>query len=289
MRVLITGAGGLIGGTLARRMTLTDETFPMFHRDLDITDEPRVREIVLSIKPGMIINCAVTGVDECERDPELARRMNVLGPRVLAQAASSVGAEIVHFSSNYVFRGDDRIGGDFYSPDDIAEPINEYGRSKLEGEQAVAAECPRSWIIRTSWVFGEGKQSFLATLPARLRAAEQVIAITDIFASATYVRDLVNRLDEIIALRSYGLYHLNNTGVCSFAEFANATARILGLSEAERDSLIEYQSSSDVIRVAPRPRWTPMRCSTSERLGLSPMRRWQEALGAYIADSFPFD
>lgn len=284
MRVLIAGAGGLIGSTLSKRMASTNETFPMFHRDLDITDQRKVSEVITSIEPDIIINCAVTGVDECERDPALARRLNVQGPTLLAKAASSVGAEIVHFSSNYVFRGD-RSDGDLYSPEDPAEPINEYGRSKLEGEQAVAAECPRSWVIRTSWVFGEGKQSFLATLPARLRAAEQVVAITDIFASATYVRDLVDRLDEIIALRRYGLYHLNNSGVCSFAEFANETARILGLSETEHALLIQYQSSADVIRVATRPRWTPMRCSASERPGLSPMRTWQEALAAYIADS----
>jgi len=284
MRVLITGAGGLVGRALTKRLTAASEVFPMFHRDLDITNEESVRSAVSSINPDLIINCAVTGVDECERDPEMARCMNVYGPAFLAKAASSVGAEIVHFSSNYVFSGD-RSDGGFYSPDDVAEPINEYGRSKLEGEKALSAECPRSWIIRTSWVFGEGKQSFLATLPSRLEAGERVVAITDIFASATYVRDLARRVEELLALREYGVYHLNNSGVCTFADFASTTARIVGLTDAERDALLEYQTAASVLRDARRPRWTPMICSASERVGLSPLRSWQEALAAYIADS----
>src|SRR5688572_2109148 len=109
MRILITGAGGLVGGALTRvggaltrHFRSPHEIFPLRHRDLDITDGPQVVATVAAIKPDLIINCAVMGVDECERDPEQARRLNVDGPALLARAASRLGAEIMHFSTNYV-------------------------------------------------------------------------------------------------------------------------------------------------------------------------------------------
>lgn len=284
MRILITGAGGLVGSSLAAAYEEKAEVFPLLHRDLDISDEAQVSDAVRENRPDLIINCAVIGVDDCERDPEHAERVNVLGPRLLARAAERSNASMIHFSSNYVFSGD-RSDGGFYEPEDRAEPINVYGRTKRDGERAVQAECARSWIIRTSWVFGKGKQSFLATLPAKLLARERVSAFTDIFASTTYVRDLVTRVTEIINLNDYGIYHVNNSGVCSHHEFANAAAELLGLSDADQARLIETKTAAADTHSAPRPRWSPMRCTHSERLRLPPLRPWKEALESYIRDS----
>lgn len=257
----------------------------MSHRDLDITKWEQVRETVASVAPDLIINGAAIGVDQCERDPELAIAVNRDGPAFLARAASAAGARFIHFSTNYVFSGN-RTDGSFYLPEDEPDPVNIYGRTKLEGERLVSAECSASWIIRTSWVFGRGKESFLATLPERLIARRRVVAITDRFASVTYVDDLVAQLDRLVTTDAYGLYHLNNTGVCSYAEFADATAQILGLGESERNELIDRQPAAAAVLAAARPKWTPMRCDRSAAAGLPPMRPWQEALAAYVAENF---
>jgi dTDP-4-dehydrorhamnose reductase len=281
MRVLIAGAGGLIGGALARHFSATDETFPLLHRQLDLADERQIEAAIATIAPDLIINASAIGVDECERDPQHARIVNVDGPARMAREASKIGAALLHFSTNYVFSGE-RPDGGFYLPDDEPAPLNVYGRTKVEGERLVRSLCERSWIIRTSWVFGRGKESFLATLPGKLRRGERVTAITDTFASVTWVDDLVQQIARLVPLYEFGIYHLNNSGVCSYAEFADATATLLGLTDSQRTELIGHQSSVTVVRHAPRPRWTPMACDRSERIGLSSMRPWRVALAAFV-------
>lgn len=283
MRILIAGAGGLVGQALTRHFRTTSDVVPLSHADLEITSAADVGYAFDQIRPDVIINCAVIGVDECERDPAHAFAVNVRGPRLLARAAREHRAAMIHFSSNYVFDGE-RTDGGFYTPDDEALPINVYGRTKLDGERAVREECERSWIVRTSWVFGPGKDSFLATAHRKLRGGECLQAIRDVFASTTYVSDLVERVDQLFASGETGVFHVNNDGVCSYADFAGAAANLVGLDEHARAELIQHVSEDEMAREAPRPRWTPMRCSRTEQLGLSPMRPWQEALAAYIEE-----
>jgi dTDP-4-dehydrorhamnose reductase len=271
-RVLITGAGGLVGSALAA--AYGDDAVALRHRELDITDARTVDATVARIRPEVVFNCAVIGVDDCEADPALAERVNVTGPVQLAAAAERTGAAIVHFSSNYVFDGR-RTDGLPYTIEDEAHPVNVYGTTKLQGERAVAATCPRALIVRTSWVFGRGKASFLSTAAEKLARGERLQAISDTFASTTYVADLVERLGELVRLRHYGTFHLVNDGACSYETFAREAARILGLGDPLIDSIPER-------RPAPRPRWTPMRCLLSERLGLRPLRPWQDALRDYV-------
>ena len=282
MRILLTGAGGLVGRALTTRLLGAHEVVPLTHQELDVRRAEDVRAAIKRTRPDLVINCAVTGVDECELDAELATAINVDAPRNLARSAQAEGGAFLHFSSNYVFGGD-RSDGHFYTQDDEPHPVNRYGMTKLEGERAVLDACERSWIVRTSWVFGRGKESFLATLPHALQSARSVVAVTNVFASATWVEDLVERMERIITRTDYGLYQVTNSGVCSYAEFADAAADVLGLPASDRRSLIRRTSSSAVPRPARRPRWTPMRCTLSERAGLPPMRPWQEALEDYIA------
>ena len=284
MRILITGAGGFVGAALTSHFASRAETFPLRHADLDITVPDAVDAVFESTRPELVINCAVAGVDGCERDPTHARRVNVDGPAFLARAANAWGAAIIHFSTNYVFGGD-RDDGGFYVPDDEAVPINVYGRTKLEGERAVRSQCARSLIVRTSWVFGPNRESFLSTLPRKLRDGERVSAITDVLASATYVQDLVVRVEELFTAGKPGVYHVNNAGVCSYAGFADRVADVLGLSREQRALLIERTTAPARMQIAPRPRWTPMACDRSARIGLPPLRSWQDALDAFIAAS----
>jgi dTDP-4-dehydrorhamnose reductase len=281
LKVTITGAGGLVGGRLAARLGEKHEVRALGRGDLDITNRDAIFRHVAYEPPELIVNCAVLGVDKCERDVRAARASNVDGPKALAEAASGVGAEFVHFSSNYVFGGEEE-GRAPYTVADEPRPLNVYGRTKLEGELAVRAAAPRSYVVRTSWVYGPGKDSFLSTAHAKLKSGGTVRAINDTWASTTYVEDLAGRLEEIIERRAYGTYHVVNEGVCSYEDFAHEAARLVGLGADEAARLIEGVREEEMGREAARPRYTPMRCLLSEELGLRPLRDWRRALAAYV-------
>ena len=192
-----------------------------------------------------------------------------------------VGAEIVHFSTQYAFDGEPvrRLP---YTIEDAPRPVNNYGRTKVAGEAAVRAACARSFIVRTSWVYGSGKNSFLCTVANDLKAGRTVRAIDDIWSSTTFVDDLIERMMAIRAIGRYGTYHVVNEGVCTYYEFALEAGRLLGLARDRIDSLIEITHERDMKRVAARPRYTPLRCVLSEQLGLPPMRDWRAALAEYV-------
>ncbi|HTK37980.1 MAG TPA: dTDP-4-dehydrorhamnose reductase [Pyrinomonadaceae bacterium] len=280
MKVLITGAGGLVGSHLTDQLSRSHDVLALGRTDLDITDADQVFAFVEKESPDVIINCAVLDVDECERDPEKAASVNVTGPENLAKTGSDSGAEIVHFSTNYVFNGKRDSG--YYTIDDEREPINIYGQTKLDGERAVQAACERSYIVRTSWVFGKGKDSFLSTAGDSLKAGRKISAITDMQASTTFAKDLVGRVEEIVNRKRYGIYQIVNSGICSYYDFAKEVAKIVGLSEQEANELIIAVSAADAHPSAKRPLYTPMRCKLSEEIGLEPMRDWREALAEYI-------
>ena len=284
MRILITGAAGLVGSHLARRLAQEHEVLALKHGDLDITDAATVRERIAAARPVLIVNCAVIQVDESEQDPANAQAVNVDGPRYLAVAASDIGAEFVHFSTQYAFGGEP-VGRAPYTIEDEPRPVNNYGRTKLAGEQAVRDACARSYIIRTSWVYGSGKKSFLCVAHRDLRSGKKVRAIDDIWSSTTYVGDLIERLMTIRAAGRYGTYHVVNRGTCSYYEFALEAGRLQGLTDAQLAPLIEIIHERDMKRIAVRPRYTPMRCLLSERIGLAPMRDWRQALADYVRNS----
>jgi dTDP-4-dehydrorhamnose reductase len=281
MKVVITGAGGLVGAEFTRQLSADNDVVSLGHDELDVTNRGAVNRAILRMRPALIVNCAVVGVDASESDPSLAYSVNVVGAENLAVAASEIGADLIHFSSNYVFDGAIN-GGSFYSIVDRQSPLNVYGHTKLAGERVVATAHERSFIVRTSWVFGPGKDSFLSTLPAALRDGKTVHAIGDAYASATYVRDLAKRVLEIVALGRYATYHVVNGGVCSFAEFAFEVARLLGISKNEAEKLIEPARLRDFNFAALRPRYTPMCCKVSDELGLEPMRDWRAAVADYV-------
>ena len=231
--------------------------------------------------PSVIINCAVVQVDESEENPARARAVNAQGAGFLAEAATRLDAEIIHFSTQYVFQGEP-VGRAPYTTEDEHQPVNVYGSSKLAGERAVRGACARSFVIRTSWVYGSGKNSFLCTVHDDLCSDRRVRAINDIWSSTTYVEDLIDRMLEICAGGHYGTYHVVNEGVCSYYEFALEAGRILGLDRRRLGSLLEIVSEAAMKRPAARPRYTPLRCLLSEQLGFGPMRHWRQALAAYI-------
>lgn len=264
MRAIVTGAGGLVGRAMANRFGATALT----HADLDVTDASAVRRTVARLRPDLIINCAVLGVDECEQNPDAAHAVNVDGPGALAEAAEKAGAALLHFSSNYVFDGRERR---VYETEDSPNPINEYGRTKLVGECAVFFRCSRAFVVRSSWIFGHGKEtSFVSMVHRRLLAGERVRAVSDVFASTTYLEDLVRGVAQIVERGKAGLYHVVNDGLCSYETFAREAAHLTGADE----KLIDPVQTRDVHK-ARRPKYTPMRSSV-------PLRDWRLALAQYV-------
>lgn len=283
MKILVTGAAGLVGSHLARRLARDHEVLALTHGALDIAGRDAVFKAVRRAQPGLIVNCAVLQVDDAEQFPARAQAVNVDGPRFLAEAANDIGGEIIHFSTQYAFAGEPLHRAP-YTIDDEPRPVNNYGRSKVAGEAAVRAACRRSYILRTSWVYGSGKNSFLCTVANDLRSGKKVRAIDDIWSSTTLVGDLIDRTMKIFATGSYGTYHVVNAGVCTYYEFALEAARLVGLPREQADGLIEITHERDMQRIAVRPRYTPLRCLLSERLGLAPLRDWREALADFIKD-----
>jgi dTDP-4-dehydrorhamnose reductase len=282
MKIVITGASGFIGKQLVRVFSPRHHVLALTHKTLDITDNHAVRRLITDIRPDLLINCAVLGVDECEADPSLAYSVNAAGPQYLAEAAAEIDAEIVHLSTNYVFDGNLETGS-FYTIRDAPLPINRYGEAKLAGEIAVRQAAPKSYIVRTSWVFGQGEKDNFFSLAARaLIEKRRLRAVTDVRASVTLVDDLVHRIDEILAFHRYETYHVVNGDACSYYDFAREAARELRLTSGEISDLIEAVSESEMQRKATRPRYTPMRCLVSEELGLPALRHWRAALSQYL-------
>jgi len=173
VKILVTGAAGLVGRHLARTLARDHDLLALKRSDLDISDRDAVDRYVSAEKPSLIVNCAVIQVDESEQNPPKAQAVNVEGPRLLAAAASNLDAEIIHFSTQYAFDGEP-VGRPPYTIEDEPRPVNVYGKTKVASEEAVRAACARSYIIRTSWVYGSGKNSFLCTVHNDLRAGKGV-------------------------------------------------------------------------------------------------------------------
>ena len=279
MKIAITGAGGLVGSCLTKQLSADFHVLPLRHADLDITSQTAVQEFAARERPDVIINCAVLNVDECETDKPKAYAINVAGPQFLAEAAQEIGAAIVHYSTNYVFDGKDEK---LYTINDKAYPVNNYGQTKLDGERAVMAVCLRHFVIRSSWVYGIGKENFLSIIHRNLKAGKHGKVVSDCWASAAYVEDLATRTREIIERQRPGIYQVVNEGVCSYVEFTLEAGRLVGLSESQVCDLIELISDAEIKRPAVRPRYTPMRCLLSAEIGLPPLRDWKEALADFI-------
>jgi dTDP-4-dehydrorhamnose reductase len=281
VRILIAGAAGLVGSHIARRLAHDHQVIALNHGALDIADRAAVMRRLSDDAPALVINCAVVQVDDAEKNPAKAAAVNAQGPAFLAEAAAQLGAEVIHFGTQYAFQGEP-IGRAPYTIEDEPRPVNVYGTSKVAGERAVREKCARSFIIRTSWVYGSGKNSFLCAVHKDLQAGKRVRVIDDVWSSTTYVEDLIERVLQIHAAGHYGIYHVVNQGVCSYYDFALEAGRLVGLNRERLDALLDVVSDAEMGRPAARPRYTPLRCLLSEQMGLAPMRPWREALAAYI-------
>lgn len=194
MKVLITGSHGQVGHCLVNVLSVRDDiqVFAYDREGMDITKAAQVISIVSELKPDVIMNCAAhTAVDKAETDIEMSYAINRDGPRYLAKAAESVGALMLHISTDYVFDGDKSLP---YVETDKPNPKGVYGQSKLEGEEAVIANCSRYAILRTAWVFGEHGNNFVKTMLRLGKDRPELGIIGDQFGGPTYAGDIAKAL-----------------------------------------------------------------------------------------------
>lgn len=279
MKIAVTGAGGLLGRAANTHCASKgDEVHAFDHGALDITDAAAVKRQLSDLKPDAVFNCAAwTDVDGCESDPNRAERANALGPQLLASTCRDIDALLITVSTDYVFDG---AKDGFYTQRDQPNPINIYGRFKLEGERRAQSAYARTIVIRSGYIFGGGGTNFLSTVLNRARRGEQLKAISDMTGTPTYATDLAARLRELAELDLPGIYHVVNSGDgVSFESFARAALEIGGVDPARLTST----TLATLNRPAPRPRNSRLKCLLSEAIGLAPLPDWREALRNFIS------
>lgn len=275
--ILITGGNGQLGTEL--RLLLDEQGLKYISTDageMDITDPEATKAFISEVKPELIYHCAAyTAVDKAEDEgKELDEKINVDGTRNVAEAAEAVGAALVYISTDYVFDGTKKDG--VYRTDDQTNPQNEYGRTKLLGEQIVQETMSKYYIVRTSWVFGKYGHNFVFTMQKLAETRDQLTVVNDQFGRPTWTRTLAEFITFIIKEKAeYGIYHLSNENSCSWFEFAK---------EILKDADVEVLpvDSSQFPQKAKRPQYSVMDLSKAEALGFS-IPTWQEALADMLA------
>lgn len=278
MNYLITGSGGQLAASFAKRLrSRSMEFLAPDELRCDITNQTSIREIITSCQPSVIINCAAYNlVDKAEQYRERAFQVNAEGPKLLAEEARKCGAVLVHFGSDYVFDGLKQDG--LYREEDPVGPLSEYGRSKLAGEQAVREVLgDRSLVFRLSWVFGAGKQNFIAKLLEWSAAQEYLRIACDEFSAPTWTETVVDVTMKALDQGVSGLYHLTNSGYCSRYEWAKAILRRKGI-----EKFIRPVSMDSFGLPAKRPKFSAMSNRTiTDRLDIS-IPTWEEAVDRFL-------
>ncbi|HMD51422.1 MAG TPA: dTDP-4-dehydrorhamnose reductase [Solirubrobacteraceae bacterium] len=281
MRVLVTGAGGMLARDVLRAGERAGyELHPLSHAELDITDAAAVERALERIHPDALVNCAAwTDVDGAEGHAEEAQAINGGGAGNLARAAAAGGTRVVHVSTDYVFDGEaprDPSGAPrAYLESDPTGPRSVYGATKLAGEREVIAASPAHTVVRSSWLFGVGGRNFAETMLSLAREREVVRVVTDQIGCPTWTGHLAPALLGLLERELAGLVHLAGAGAVSWNGFAREIFR-----QAEVDCRVEAATSAEMARPAPRPAWSALE---SERQEVLPLPPWQDGLAGYLA------
>jgi dTDP-4-dehydrorhamnose reductase len=278
VRLLVTGAGGMLGQDVVRAAEEAgDEVIALTRGDLDVTDERAVAAAMADEQVDAVVNCAAwTDVDGAESDPDGADAVNALGADNVANAAAHVGARLVHVSTDYVFDGERSPDEGPYVESDVPAPHSVYGASKLAGEEAVVAAGGSHAIVRSSWLFGVGGRNFVATMLALGAERAEVTVVTDQVGCPTATAHLAPAL---LALAhdedAQGLFHVAGGGRCSWNDLAVETFRQAGIA-----CRVLPCTTADMPRPAPRPAFSAL---ASERDDAPLLPPWQEGLTTYLA------
>ena len=279
---MVTGCNGQLGKAIYQ-LTKDDEAYEYIGSDvpeLDITDSEAIIEYVRKIKPDVIINCAdATNVDGSEKEEDKAFRINALGPRNLAVAATEADAKLVHISTDYVFPGD---GDTPRRETDPTGPKSAYGRTKAAGEEFVKQFAKKWFIIRTAWLYGDGK-NFVRTMLRLSETHDTISVVDDQLGNPTSALELARAVLKLAPTQCYGLYHGTCEGICSWADLTEEIFRIKGIgTKVERISSAEYKKRNP--ESADRPSFSALE-KMMFRLNLDyRFKDWKEALEEYLRE-----
>lgn len=276
MKILITGAGGMLG-TALRQHLYSKTLIPLGKKELDVTDESLVLKTLRSTKPDIVIHCAAyTDVDGCELNPDKAYAVNAVGTKNIALGSEAVRAKLIFISTDYVFDG---TLGRPYREDDIPEGgLNAYGRSKFEGERFVKEICSKFIIARTAWLYGLGGENFVSTMLALARSQPKLKVVNDQIGNPTCTRAAASAIKALLTEDFNGTAHITNQGSANRFEFAQKIFEISGISAD-----LSACSSEELGRPAQRPADSRLENLTLQALGLDSLPFWEDELTSFLS------
>lgn len=278
MRIMVTGATGMLGQDVLRVLTAQGHAcLGVSTADFDLRDAAATKAAVLAARPEAIIHCAAwTAVDAAESDPAACCTVNGLGTLNIARAARAVDAKLMLISTDYVFDGSGDAPRETTDP---ARPLNVYGLSKLQAEEAVRSLVEKRFILRVSWLFGHGGGNFVETIRRLGREKSQITVVDDQIGSPTSTVDLARLIAQMILTHRYGVYHVTGEGFCSFADFA----RVILRADGSRCRVVPIPSAQ-YPSAARRPLNSRLSKRSLDENGFPRLPIWEDALRRYILE-----
>lgn len=277
-KIIVTGCNGQLGRAV-NEFYKNDPEISFVNTDvdeLDITDIDAVLKLVREVQPYTIINCAAfTAVDACETQYEKAFAINAIGPRNLAIAARETGAKLMHISTDYVFDGK---GTKPYVETDATAPASAYGSTKLAGEKFVEQFAEKYFILRTAWLYGDGK-NFAKTMLKLAETHDVVRVVNDQFGSPTSTVELTKAIAALLFTDNYGIFHATCEGSCSWADFAAEIFRLAG-----KQTKVEGISTEEYGSVTPRPLYSVLDNRMFRLTTDFTFADWHDAIAVYLKD-----
>lgn len=276
MRVVVTGVNGQLGYDVVKELkNQGHDAIGLTREDLDITDENKVLSTIRDIAPEAVIHCAAyTAVDLAEEEREKSLSVNAHATSYLAKACAENNAKMICISTDYVFPG---VGEEPYEEEDQAAPINWYGETKYEGEQAVLRELKKYFIVRVSWVFGKNGKNFVKTMLRLSEERDTISVVADQIGSPTYTVDLAKCLVAMMQTDKYGIYHVTNEGFCSWYDFAKEIFHMSG-----KNITVYPLTSGEFKTKAQRPKNSRLSKDKLVEQGFKRLPTWQDALSRYL-------
>ena len=275
MRILVTGASGQLGYDICAKLHNSKiDYLGTDRKSLDITNKDDVYKTIYNYKPTVIIHCAAyTAVDKAEDEKELCYNVNVKGTEYIAKAANNLNAKMAYISTDYIFDG--KKNG-YYDVSDIPNPLNHYGKTKLEGENIVKQLVDKYFIIRTSWVFGINGNNFIKTMLKLGKKQDSIDVVSDQIGCPTYTHDLAELVIGMVQTDKYGIYNATNEEECAWAEFADFIFKI-----ANMNIHINNISTEEYPTKAVRPKNSRLDKTCLDKAGFNRLPTWQNAVVRY--------
>lgn len=278
MKVLVTGVKGQLGYDVVNELKKRGYmAVGVDIEEMDITDADAVEKVISDVLPEAVIHCAAyTAVDAAEDNAELCCRINGEGTKNIALVCKKLDIKMIYISTDYVFDGK---GEHMWQPDDVRQPLNVYGQSKLEGELAVQKYLEKYFIVRISWVFGINGKNFIKTMLKLGKERGKVSVVNDQIGSPTYTFDLAILLVDMVETDKYGVYHATNEGLCSWYEFACEIFKQANMAV----EVTPVNSQAFPVK-AERPRNSRMSKEKIVQKGFKRLPTWQDALQRYLKE-----